>query len=127
MIAVWKRIVRAAVVALLEITPLEGHQFRHAKPAAVEEAKDDAVSLALLGVQHALHSVFGEDTLRQIIPDLLELHNLPTSSCESRQRNTYESPPKPLTAEERANLWRLEQARQLLRWWVIESQHGLYA
>ncbi len=37
------------------------------------------------------------------------------------------SPPKPLTAEEKANLWRLEQARQLLRWWVIESRHGLYA
>jgi hypothetical protein len=38
------------------------------------------------------------------------------------------SPPKPLTVEEKANLWRLEQARQLLRWWVIESRHGfLYA
>ena len=38
------------------------------------------------------------------------------------------SPPKPLTAEEKANLWRLEQARQLLRWWVIEYRHGfLYA
>ncbi len=38
------------------------------------------------------------------------------------------SPPKPLTADEKANLWRLEQARQLLRWWVIEYRHGfLYA
>jgi hypothetical protein len=27
----------------------------------------------------------------------------------------------------KANLWRLEQARQLLRWWVIESGCGLYA
>ncbi len=45
-----------------------------------------------------------------------------------RRRRPSWSPPKPLTAEEEANLWRLEQARQLLRWWVIESRHGfLYA
>ncbi len=45
-----------------------------------------------------------------------------------RRRHPNWSPPKPLTSEQKANLWRLEQARQLLRWWVIESRHGfLYA
>ncbi len=59
--------------------------------------------------------------------EVLRLSRPVVKGVNYRRRRPSWSPPKPLTAEERANLWRLEQARQLLRWWVIESRHGLYA